>query len=96
MFVFASAGRTTLFFFFSQTPPLLLLFNSKFCVYVLYTPLQIYCCFNIVLVSFYARAISHSLARILYSNNKHTNNKKTRIYLLAFATLSNSSFFLIA
>ena len=43
MFVFASAGRTTLFFFFffSQTPPLLLLFNSKFCVYVLYTPLQI-------------------------------------------------------
>ena len=42
MFVFASAGRTTLFFFFfSQTPPLLLLFNSKFCVFVLYTPLQI-------------------------------------------------------
>lgn len=39
-----------------------------------------------------------SLAHAFLSKNKHTKTIKNKnfIYLLAFATLSNSSFFLIA
>ena len=81
---------------------LLLLANSPFVVVIqlqvlcfsFYTPpSKFYCCFNSVIIQ---RALSQSRLAHFYSNNKHTNNKKTRIYLLAFATLSNSSFFLIA